>query len=64
MNTWAREHINDPYSAMRNSCGDYAADVLRAGGLHLTTNPVGPTLPVDMNISKDSDAGRFNPRGY
>jgi RHS repeat-associated protein len=62
MNTWARYHINDSYSATRNNCGDYAANVLRAGGLHPTANAVGPTIPVDMRISNNNDPGRFSPR--
>jgi hypothetical protein len=62
MNDYARKHLHDPYSALSNNCGDYAANVLRAGGLNPTTNRFGPTIPRDMSIGDGpNDPDRFDP---
>jgi hypothetical protein len=62
MNTWAQQHLNDPYSARTNNCGDYAANVLRAGGLNPTANRIGPTIPNDMSLGiTPNDPNLFDP---
>jgi len=62
MNTWAKRHLKDPYSATSNNCGDFAAGVLRAGGLNPTANRIGPTIPNDMFISNSvNDPNLFTP---
>jgi RHS repeat-associated protein len=62
MNTWARKHLKDPYSATSNNCGDFVMGALRAGGLHPTANRIGPTIPNNMSIGDGpNDPNRFSP---
>jgi hypothetical protein len=61
MNTWAQDHIKDPFSGIVNNCGDFSLGVLRSGGLHPTANSVGPTIPNRISIGPQIDPNRFNP---
>lgn len=65
MNTWASQHLKDPYNGLTNNCGDFAMGVLRAGGLQPSNNAIGPfTIPVDISIGPANDPNRFNPLSY
>jgi RHS repeat-associated protein len=62
MNTWAKQHLKDKYSATSNNCGDFVMGTLRAGGLNPTANRIGPTIPQDMSIGNGpNDPDRFDP---
>ncbi|MES2312282.1 MAG: hypothetical protein V4566_08305 [Pseudomonadota bacterium] len=61
MNTWAMEHLKDPFSGPSNNCGDLVLGALRAGGLNPSKNALGPTRPNAMSIGPDNDPNRFNP---
>lgn len=52
MYAWAGQHIEDPYSALTNNCGDFAAGVLQAGGINVQSNFWGPTIPNDMSVAE------------